>query len=113
VPRLALLTGGALAPLPTGGAIANDGRMAEVLLRFAQPLFIEDGPGYVAHACGEPRADGLWEGWIEFFPIDGGPPLRSPRETTQPNRMDAEYWATGLSRVYLEGAFDRARACQH
>ena len=30
------------------------------------------------------------------------------RETTQPNRTDAEYWATGLTRVYLEGALDRA-----
>ena len=35
--------------------------------------------------------------------------LRSARETTQPNRADALYWATGLTAVYLEGALDRAR----
>ena len=34
--------------------------------------------------------------------------LRSPRETTQPNRQDVEYWATGLTPVYLEGALRRA-----
>jgi hypothetical protein len=52
--------------------------------------------------------DGLWEGWIEFIPTDGGAPLRSRRETTQPNRDDAVYWATGLTPVYLEGALERA-----
>jgi hypothetical protein len=44
----------------------------------------------------------------EFVPVGGGAPLRSPRETTQPNRHDALYWATGLSKAYLEGAYDRA-----
>ena len=50
----------------------------------------------------------VWQGWLEFEPIDGGPTLRSPRETTQPNRVDTVYWATGLTAVYLEGALDRA-----
>ena len=35
-------------------------------------------------------------------------PVRSGRETTQPNRQDTVYWATGLTPVYLEGALDRA-----
>src|SRR5688500_18258319 len=52
--------------------------------------------------------DGRWEGWVEFIPTAGGTPVRSPRETTQPNRVDAEYWASGLSRTYLEGALERA-----
>jgi hypothetical protein len=34
--------------------------------------------------------------------------VRSPRETTQPNRADTEYWATGLTPVYLDGALARA-----
>jgi len=53
----------------------------------------------------------MWQGWIEFDPIDepaGRDTLRSPRETTQPNRTDTEYWATGLTPVYLEGALKRA-----
>jgi hypothetical protein len=57
-----------------------------------------------------------WQGWIEFLPInedgrpatDGRTPIRSGRETTQPNRQDAEYWASGLTTVYLEGALHRA-----
>lgn len=53
-------------------------------------------------------AGGMWQGWLEFVPIEGGQPVRSSRETTQPNRQDAEYWATGLTPVYLEGALDRA-----
>jgi hypothetical protein len=34
--------------------------------------------------------------------------VRSPRETTQPNRTDTEYWATGLGDIYLEGALRRS-----
>jgi hypothetical protein len=82
--------------------------MAEVLVQFPERLTTSDGLKYVAQACGAPNADGLWEGWIEFLPTDGGRPLRSSRETTQPKRTDAEYWASGLTGVYLEGALERA-----
>jgi hypothetical protein len=54
--------------------------------------------------------DGRWEGWLEFSDLDTGAVIRSARETTQPTRDDAMYWATGLTRVYLEGALTRARA---
>jgi hypothetical protein len=50
----------------------------------------------------------MWEGWVEFIPLDGKPAIRSGRETTQPNRIDTQYWATGLGTVYLEGALQRA-----
>lgn len=82
--------------------------MAEVLAEFADPIAGSDGRAYRAQATGALNADGLWEGWIEFAPLDGGPPVRSPRETTQPNHADAVYWATGLTSVYLEGALRRA-----
>lgn len=84
--------------------------MAEVLTAFDAELETNDGFVYAAQACGAPNSDGLWEGWIEFIPLNGGPSLRSPRETTQPNRTDAQYWAAGLSAVYLEGALGRARS---
>jgi hypothetical protein len=84
--------------------------MAEVLMRFAEPLSTTEGTTYLAQACGAHAADGRWEAWIEFSPTDGGPVLRTARETTQPNRADAEYWATGLSGIYLEGALERALA---
>jgi hypothetical protein len=53
-------------------------------------------------------ADGLWQGWIEFLPMGEGEAIRSGRETTQSDRGDALYWATGLTSVYLEGALERA-----
>ena len=82
--------------------------MAEVLLEFAEAITSEDGKNYTARACGSEMADGRWQGWIEFIPLGDGEPVRSSRETTQPNRRDTEYWASGLTYVYLEGALHRA-----
>src|SRR4029077_16489944 len=69
-----------------------------------------DGTAYEARACGSPMPDGNWQGWIEFVPLDRSRPVRTARETTQPNRVDTEYWATGLTHVYLQGALRRALA---
>jgi hypothetical protein len=83
--------------------------MAEVLVRFHTVVKDRNGVDYTAQACGAPSADGRWEGWIEFVRLDGGRSIRTPRETTQPNRNNALYWAAGLSAVYLEGALERAK----
>ena len=81
--------------------------MAEVLVEFSHR--VANGTAtFWARACATPIGDGRWTAWIEFIPVDGGQPLRSPRETTQPNRAGAEYWATGLTPIYLEGALHRA-----
>jgi hypothetical protein len=52
----------------------------------------------------------MWEGWLEFVPLDPGTPevLVSPIESRQPNRQTLEYWASGLSGFYAERALDRA-----
>ncbi|MBI1851794.1 MAG: hypothetical protein HYR85_15755 [Planctomycetes bacterium] len=81
--------------------------MAEVFQEFDESLVAPAGQAYHPRACGCEVENGLWEGWIEFVPATG-PVLRTPRETTQPNRTDLAYWATGLSLVYLEGALGRA-----
>jgi len=47
-----------------------------------------------------------WQGWIEFVP-SAGDPVRSARETTQPNRQDTIYWATGVTPVFLQGCLRR------
>ena len=80
--------------------------MAEVLVTFNDPI-IADGVTYYARACGREMDGSRWEGWLEFEGDDGSV-LRSQRETTQPNRTDTAYWATGLTPVYLQGALDRA-----
>jgi hypothetical protein len=67
-----------------------------------------DGTSYRVQVCGRP-AGHVWEGWIEFETADRGW-LRTPRETTQPDRAALHYWAGGLSLTYFEGALRRALA---
>jgi hypothetical protein len=82
--------------------------MAEVLLQFDEAVAGDDGVSYIARACGDEMPDGMWQGWIEFIPVGPGEPVRSGRETTQPNREDTRYWASGLTPVFLEGSLKRA-----
>ena len=83
--------------------------MAEVLVEFSDPVMSEGGKSYTARACGSEMPDGMWQGWVEFVPLGAGETIRSSRETTQPNRQDTLYWATGLTYVYLEGALHRTQ----
>lgn len=83
--------------------------MAEVLLEYPDAITSDEGKNYTARACGSQMADGMWQGWIEFVPLGQGEPIRSARETTQPNRPDTLYWATGLTHIYLQGALRRAQ----
>jgi hypothetical protein len=82
--------------------------LAEVLVEFGDVVASPEGNAYTARACGSEMPDGGWQGWLEFIPVGAGEPVRSGRETTQPNRVDTVYWATGLTPVYLEGALRRA-----
>ncbi len=82
--------------------------MSETLLVFQSQILTPDGTAYEARACGGEMRGGGWQGWLEFVPLAGGALVRSQRETTQPNRVDTEYWASGLTTVYLEGALTRA-----
>src|SRR5262245_3726002 len=82
--------------------------VAEVFVEFSEPVVAKDGRVFGARACGSELTRNLWQGWVEFLPVGGGDAIRSSRETTQPNRQDTAYWATGLTPVYLEGALERA-----
>lgn len=82
--------------------------MARTIAQFDALVVDTDGARYQAKACGREREDGLWEGWLEFEHVDTGSTVRTIRETTQPNLPDLNYWATGLTPVYLEGALARA-----
>lgn len=84
--------------------------MAEVLVEFDAAFSGTDGAKYAPRACARAADDGRWEGWLEFSDLETGAVIRSGRETTQPTRDDVMYWATGLTRVYLEGALARALA---
>jgi hypothetical protein len=83
--------------------------MAEVLVAFEEPVRDDLGE-YQARAIGRRGEDGMWEGWIEFVPLDGSTEvLVTGVETTQPEKEHLVYWATGLTPVFLEGALHRAR----
>ena len=83
--------------------------MAEVLVSFDQPVRDELGE-FHARAVGRRADDRMWEGWIEFTPIDGGADvLVTGVESRQPEREHLVYWATGLTPIFLEGALHRAR----
>jgi hypothetical protein len=56
-----------------------------------------------------PNRGVTWAGFIEFVRADGGPSLRTDRETTQSTVPAVTYWATGLEPLYFEGALERAR----
>src|SRR5688572_19026716 len=89
---------------------AQEKQMAEVLVEFDAAFRGADGARYAPRACARMADDGRWEGWIEFSDLETGAVVRSGRETTQPSRADSMYWATGLTRVYLEGSLARALA---
>ena len=71
------------------------------------PEITRDGSKYKVRVLGFVRNDGKWEGRLEFH--DGSDKaVTTGQETTQPNLTDLQYWATGLEKIYLEGALQRA-----
>jgi hypothetical protein len=83
--------------------------VTEEFLEFENTVEDEEGRSHVALVVGEQREDGRWIGRIRFTLTDGSDSVETDRETTQPNRDDLAYWATGLTYFYLEGALARAR----
>ena len=83
--------------------------MAELLRTFDEPIRHSSGT-YSVRAVGRAADDGMWEGWLEFLPMDAGTSevIVSPVESRQPRREHLDYWAQGLTVVYAEGALDRA-----
>jgi hypothetical protein len=71
------------------------------------PLRLPDGRIYTLQACGREREDGMWEGWLEFVADDGNAVRAQIAETTQPTLADLNYWATGITPVYFDGALER------
>jgi len=81
--------------------------MGEFIHQFAEPFVDEDAGGmqYEIRVYGA-QQEGRWEGWIEFHAP--GDVRRTDVETSQETRRDLSFWATGLSPVFLEGAWERA-----
>jgi len=85
--------------------------MTELITRLS--TMVSDSRGVFA-PCVMARTggDGSWEGWLEFTPAGehAMTGLVTNIETHQHDRVALERWASGLTRVYAEGALARARA---
>jgi hypothetical protein len=79
-----------------------------LVLQYPRLIVGGDGIAYIVRAFADPL-DTVWEGWLVFFPENGGKPISTHRETTQPDLAAVRYWASGLEPIYLEGALERAR----
>jgi hypothetical protein len=82
--------------------------MKELIHVLGWPYQDRTGRMYIVEVHGEIVRGDLWAGTIVFRCRDGDGVRITPEETEQPSRDDLLYWATGLSTVYLDGAFDRA-----
>jgi hypothetical protein len=83
--------------------------MTELIRRLHDTVF---SPGGAFSPCvmARDRGDGSWEGWLEFTPgADATIRFATGIETHQHDRVAVERWASGLTRVYAEGALARAR----
>lgn len=83
----------------------------EVIREFPEPMTTGLG-GFQPRVLGAQQPDGSWQGWLEFVHVDADTGTRyvTGVETHQRERAQLERWATGLTRVYAEGAFARAHA---
>ena len=83
--------------------------MDELIREHHVKVRTSEGIAYVPSTHASRHADGTWEAWLEFEPLDGtGPVLVTDRETTQASRYGVEEWSLGLEATYFEGAFERA-----
>jgi hypothetical protein len=83
--------------------------MPEMLREFRTLVGGVDDNAYVAQVWAHERDDARWEAWIVFVPIATGQARRTDRDTTQGTRAAVEYWASGVTSIYLQGAFARSR----
>ena len=81
--------------------------MREILIPFTSSVTSPTGEQFRVRIIGHERADGIWEGVIEFH--CDAIRLVTGTETTQPNADALETWACQLSRPYYEAALCRAR----
>jgi hypothetical protein len=84
--------------------------MAQMIHEHHTHVRTPEGAAYVPRTYADRQADGTWEAWLEFHPLNAGAPaLRTERETSQATREAVANWALGLEPAYFQGAFERAR----
>jgi hypothetical protein len=82
--------------------------MREIIIPFVSNVVDSEDVPFRVRVIGQQRADGIWEGRVEFTGGDYSRPVCTAVETTCSTRGDLEGWATALQPVYLECALQRA-----
>lgn len=87
--------------------------MTDVMMDLSESVSDARGVFHV-RAMARERRDGSWEAWLEFVRTDADASVRytTEIETHQHDRVAMKRWASGLTRVYAEGALARARMPQ-
>ena len=80
--------------------------MREIIIPFVPSVIGDDGQRYRVRVIGHQRADGTWEGQIEFS--HDGIRLITGVETIQFTNEALEQWATRLDPISVHGALSRA-----
>lgn len=80
--------------------------MREIIIPFVPRVIGDDGVRYRVRVIGHQRADGIWEGHLEFS--HDGRRLVTAVETTQFTNESLERWATTLDPIYVQHALSRA-----
>jgi hypothetical protein len=83
--------------------------MPEMLREFPTLVGGVDDNAYVAQIWARQTSDGRWGAWVLFVPVATGQPRRTERDTIQTTRTAVEHWASGVTSIYLQGAFARSR----
>ena len=97
-----------LSTVPTPRRSEDDPRPG-VLVR-TLPEAVSDARGtFHPRVVARELGDGTWEAWLEFVPVTNSAASCVTRgETRQHTRTAVERWASGITRIYAEGALDRA-----
>ena len=86
--------------------------MTERIMHLSQVISSWRG-AFSAQVMARDSGDGSWEGWLEFTPVGKDTvAFVTGIETHQHDRIALERWASGLTRVYAEGALARATALE-
>lgn len=81
----------------------------DVVTRLMETVVVPPrGGAYHVTVHARPRADGRWDGLLEFRSQEGNRTLMTGVETTQSSPRAVFHWAAGLGVAFLEGAFERA-----
>lgn len=80
----------------------------EFICEYHHLLGDAEGRRYSARLYGIAQGEGIWDGWLVFFPVEGGPLRRTDVEVEQRSRADLSRWGAAVTPPYLAEALRRS-----